>query len=332
MHKSKYTWLLIFITLLTVIVGKFFFNTSSSVRKGLNVNTYKIDDVRAGMTARTTTPFAQHQEMNIREETGNIEDEYQSHQDQPDITEAPETATNIHNTATEFYNTVFPAMVLNSAGNYVNEVFSEATTGEGLQVDDYFKRGPSSLLVPHISSGSVIAISVYRKFDGMDYAPARMVDVSEKQWGSFPPISKMDAESILMEKMPNAYSLKAGLVHIDNLTPNYQFVIPGEDNIVYLVNAFTGDIEVFPADYDLPEEQEEKPPVKLDENGLLSVDTEKATSLSSETLSKLKVDIEISNQAIKSGLLKIGPDMDVIYDKRPNIPINNDDTSDGGEL
>ncbi|MES9847221.1 MAG: hypothetical protein ABW145_02430, partial [Candidatus Thiodiazotropha sp.] len=287
----------------------------------LDTKTHKPDNITAEKTTQTTTPFTQHEETNNREETGRIEDDYQPHQDQPDMTEVFETATNIHNNATEFYNTVFPGMVQNSTGNYVHEAYSEATIGEGLQVEDYFKRGPSSLLVPHISGGSVIAISMYRKFDGKDYAPARMVDVSDKQWGSFPPISQMDAESILMEKMPHAYTLKTGLVHVDNLTPNYQFAIPGEDNIVYLVNAFTGKIDVFPADYTMPEDQEEKPPVKLDENGLLSIDTEKAASLSPETRSKLKADIEISNQAIKSGLLKIGPNMDVIYDKRPSITI-----------
>jgi hypothetical protein len=222
----------------------------------------------------------------------------------------------INKKAEDFYGVVFPGMMQNAMGNTAYESYNEAITEKPLLVEDFFKKMPLTKLVPHMAGEKLLAVSVFRRYDGKIYKPAQLLDVSTKGWGTFPPVSKMDAELLLVNKMQNSYAYKSGLVHIDGVSPNYQFVVPGEDRIVYLVNAFSGEINVFPADIKIPNLEEESPPVKLDENGLLIVDFDKTESLSPTYISKLKDEIEQSNAEIKAGLLKIGPDLKVIYDKR----------------
>lgn len=222
----------------------------------------------------------------------------------------------IHKKAEEFYGAVFPGMLQNAMGDSAYESYNKARTGKPLIVEDFFKKTPLTKLAPHMSGEKLLAVSVFRRYDGKTYKPAQLWDVSTKEWDTFPPISQMDAELLLVNKIQNSYAYKSGLVHIDGVSPNYQFVVPGEDRIIYLVNAFSGEIGAFPAGMKMPEPEEESPPVKLDENGLLIMDLDKTGSLSPKDMSKLKEDIEQSNAEIKAGLLKIGPDLKVIYDKR----------------
>jgi hypothetical protein len=172
-------------------------------------------------------------------------------------------------------------------------------------------------------NGRVFALSVFRKFDGKTYRPAREVDVSEKEWEVFPPILRMEAESLLVEKIPNSYMPISGFVHIDNVTPNDQFVVPGEEKISYLVSAFDGSVNVIPADFSMPEEKEQELPVYLNDESLLVIDSKKAASWSAESVAKLQADTNKSNAAIRAGLLKIGPNLEAIFDKRPHANLIN---------
>ncbi|MCU7929008.1 MAG: hypothetical protein KZQ97_21610 [Candidatus Thiodiazotropha sp. (ex Dulcina madagascariensis)] len=225
---------------------------------------------------------------------------------------------NIQTSAKNFFGVVYPGMMQGSIGGFAYETYDGAVAGDALHVEDYFRKSPSSKLVPLISSDRVLAVSVFRLFNGKNYTPASLIDVSEKAWGLFPPISQMEAESILLEKWPNSYMPQVGLVHLDGVSPNYQFIVPSEEAVVYLVNAFTGDVDVAPKNFSLPEIAEESPPVFFDENGLLAVDTQKVGSWSPERLSKLEADLEKSNAAIEAGLLKLGPgpDFEIIFDTR----------------
>jgi hypothetical protein len=241
------------------------------------------------------------------------------------VTPAPKSSEydgEIQMKAERFYEFVFPGMVQDAMGDLAYETYKEAIAGNSLLVEDFFKKKPLTKLVPLISGDKILAVSVFRRYDGKIYKPAQLLNVSKNGWSTFPPVSQMEAESLLVNEIQNSYVSKLGFVHINGVSPNYQFVVPSEDKTVYLVDAFTGKVNVFPVDFKLLNPEEDTPPVLLDNNGLLIIDSDKTKSWSTKEVSQLKEDIEESNAAIKEGLLKIGPDFEVIYDNRPkNITV-----------
>lgn len=118
--------------------------------------------------------------------------------------------------------------------------------------------------------------------------------------------------------MPGYYYIE------DGETP--YFVYKGNDGVsskYYLVSAYNKGVLV-KEDRATLELIEEKPPVKLSEDGFMVLDDSMASSLSGEELKRLKSDIELTNIYIEEGLLKFDQNMNVIYDKRDSTIDSND--------
>ena len=58
------------------------------------------------------------------------------------------------------------------------------------------------------------------------------------------------------------------------------------------------------------------PPIRQTDDGLIEIIEERAHNMSSRERMQLEREIVESNKAIEQGLLKIGPNFEVIYDKR----------------
>ena len=211
--------------------------------------------------------------------------------------------------ADDFYQAVIPGMVQ-------NEAHDGAGAGEPLYAEDFYKKIPASMFVPMIAAGQVTGLAIYRLFDGKNYAPASMADVSREKWGKFPPLSQSEAEALLVKYAPYPYQPVPGLVFLHGDIPYCRFVIPGEEEVVYLVSAFDGEIHPMLADSVSPKQKEEDVPVFIDNEGLVVIDESKIEGWSEERLSALVKDTAKSNEAIKAGLLKVRPDFTVVYDKR----------------
>ena len=319
MFLRKYGWVIAVLALIVVLMGVINLSGDPSISgEGMKTKTSNIEGVEGIVEPSTEKKDAKQKEVISHADVVIQSDSGQHQVNAPHLSGEDD---NIKSDANEFFGAVFPGMTQGSGASNAYEGYSEAKAGDVIQVEDFFKKGPSTKIIPHMSNGRVIALSVYRKFDGKTYRPAREIDMSEQGWEDFPPISRMEAESLLVEKMPNSYMPISGFVHIDNVTPNYQFVVPGEEKLIYLVSAFDGSVFMIPADFTMPEEKEQELPVYLSDEGLLVIDSEKAASWSAESLAKLQADTNESNAEIRAGLLKIGPNLEVIFDKRPHVNV-----------
>lgn len=170
--------------------------------------------------------------------------------------------------------------------------------------------------------GQVISLAFMRRNSFNEYKPDQIIDVSEKNWTQYPPLSSVEAEQIFSEQYPlEPYERISGFYHLGYPTPFYQYRSLQNSGRRFLVNAVSGAVTEAPLPTALEEQAEARkavdmPPIRQTDDGLIEIVEERAYDMSSGERQQLEKEIAESNRAIEDGLLKIGPDFEVIYDKR----------------
>lgn len=204
---------------------------------------------------------------------------------------------------------------------------SSNTEGVGQPMDpvfllSYMESGVDKIIVPFTHGGQVISLAFMRSNSFNEYKPDQLIDVSEKNWTQYPPLSSAEAEQKFSEQYPlEPYERISGLYHLGYPTPFYQYKSLQDSGRRFLVNAVSGTVTEAPSPTALEERAEaqkaaDMPPIRQTDDGLIEIVEERAHEMSSRERQQLEKEIAESNRAIEDGLLKIGPDFEVIYDKR----------------
>lgn len=179
------------------------------------------------------------------------------------------------------------------------------------------KYEPPSLFIPLMSTNTVEAISIFRKYENKEYKPGRVYEVSfefEDSEVVYPPVSLSEAETLFLDKFPEIHAESDGkLYHLDGRIPQYKFV--DFENNTYIVNAHNGDVNLVPED--MLVDNRRPFAANVDDEGLMVFDQDLAdkygyTDAESEMF---KDQIEVVNEEIRSGNLRIDKNFKPIVDQ-----------------
>lgn len=189
-------------------------------------------------------------------------------------------------------------------------------------VESYMNSGVDKIIVPFSHGGKVISLAFMRGVTNIEFKPGQLVDVSNKNWMQYPPISAIKAMDNFSREYPSIpYDRIPGLYHLGYPTPFYQFRNSQETQVRYLVNAVSGEVIEAPEPAALDKHREAQraermPPIRRTNDGLLEIVEERIEGIPLAEREQLEKEIAESNKAIEEGLLKIGPQFEVIYDRR----------------
>lgn len=187
---------------------------------------------------------------------------------------------------------------------------------------NYMDSSIDRIIVPFAHGGQVISLAFMRSSGPNEYKPGQLIDVSKNDWTQYPPLSSAEAEQIFSEQRPlEPYERVSGLYHLGHPTPFYQYKSLQNSRARFLVNAVSGTVTEAPTPSMLEEQTKAResaniPPIRQTDDGLIEIIEERAHNMSSRERMQLEREIVESNKAIEQGLLKIGPNFEVIYDKR----------------
>ena len=227
-----------------------------------------------------------------------------------------------------FYNDVFSIQGIEDGFMY------DVQPGRSIDVINFFNSADKkSQFVPLYANNRVVGVSIFREYKEGEKELGRMTEIQD-EWYSYPPIAPYDSEFEMNTHYPSvSYKQSPGYYYIeDGETPYYLY--EGSDGYLttyYLVSAYDKQI-VVKEDRSVNESGTEPDlPVKMSNDGILEIDFSKTSGFSKDEMERLVSDTELTNRYIIEGLMGFDENMNITFDKRSSLPVENIFTAEEDE-
>lgn len=227
-----------------------------------------------------------------------------------------------------FYNDVFSIQGIEEGFMY------DVQPGRSIDVINFFNNADKkSQFVPLYANSRVVGVSIFREYKEGEKELSRMTEIQD-EWYTYPPIAPYDAEFEMNTHYPSvSYKQSPGYYYIeDGETPYYLY--EGSDGYLityYLVSAYDKQI-VVKKDRSVNESGTEPDlPVKMSNDGFLEIDFSKTSGFSKDEMERLVSDTELTNTYIIEGLMGFDENMNITFDKRSSLPVENIFTAEEDE-